>query len=390
MAIVILCPASTCSQLNSRKAKKCHYCGGGLTRDGRRMWYVARRIDGKLRRVKVGWSPTEEEAIVKEGQIISAKLRGDLGLLDRNAGVTLSELLDWYEKQPAVLARKSASDTLGAIRRVLAVLNPKRTISLLSSDTIAAYQTERLGQGIAEATINREVAALKGMLSRAAITVPPKISFNPLRHVQMLAEQNVRDVHQPRMVLAKLLRASAPWARRVFHFAGRHPTRRAEIESLDIREIDLAEGRVNLGAGRTKTGLGRSFPLHPLSRRIIAKGNVIAGAVWRLPNGRPVNTIGLRREFARAVKAAGLDRAVKQADSWTALRFHDLRHIAADLLISAGTDPHQVLAMGGWSTTQMLKRYSLAANQRAFNIRFQPVRQRTKREPTWQSSNTGS
>jgi hypothetical protein len=59
----------------------------------------------------------------------------------------------------------------------------------ISPDKIRAYQSQRLGEGAANATVNREVATLGRMLSLAVGA--GKLSRKP--RFQMLAENNVRQ-----------------------------------------------------------------------------------------------------------------------------------------------------------------------------------------------------
>jgi integrase len=56
------------------------------------------------------------------------------------------------------------------------------------------------------------------------------------------------------------------------------------------------------------------------------------GLVFATPLGTPIDPSNLRRAWARIVKAAGLDH----------LRFHDLRHAHATLMLQQGTHPKVV------------------------------------------------
>ena len=64
-------------------------------------------------------------------------------------------------------------------------------IPMITSDRIQAYVEKRLEAGAANATINRELAALKRMLHMGARQTPPKVDRVP--YINMLAENNVRQ-----------------------------------------------------------------------------------------------------------------------------------------------------------------------------------------------------
>ena len=78
-----------------------------------------------------------------------------------------------------------------------------------------------------------------------------------------------------------------------------------------------------------------------VERRLLL-GSAYAGEdlVFASPTGHPLDDSNLRRAFARTVAAAGLPR----------LRFHDLRHTAATLMLSAGVHPKVVSERLGHAT----------------------------------------
>src|SRR5262249_43752655 len=115
-------------------------------------------------------------------------------------------------------------------------------------------------EGAANATINRELAALKRMFSLAVRG--EKIHRAP--HIGMLHENNVRtgffEDHQYEAVLARL----PAYAQSVVTFAYITGWRvRSEVLTLQWRQVDFKAGRVRLDPGTTKNLEGRVFVMTP-------------------------------------------------------------------------------------------------------------------------------
>jgi integrase len=68
------------------------------------------------------------------------------------------------------------------------------------------------------------------------------------------------------------------------------------------------------------------------------------GFVFTTTVGTPLDGSTVTHRFQRALKAAGMRR----------IRFHDLRHSAASLLLAQGVHPKVVQEIGGWSNIQIV------------------------------------
>ena len=64
-------------------------------------------------------------------------------------------------------------------------------VRLITSDRIQHYITRRQKEGVANATINRELECLHRMLVLGSQCTPPKCG--PLPHIAKLREDNVRE-----------------------------------------------------------------------------------------------------------------------------------------------------------------------------------------------------
>ncbi len=76
---------------------------------------------------------------------------------------------------------------------------------------------------------------------------------------------------------------------------------------------------------------------------------------WVFPNpeGRPYSRVHIGRVFRKATKAAGLQD----------FRFHDLRHHGATMALNAGFTAPIVMALGGWKTERMMRRYAAVTDK---------------------------
>ncbi|MGH2827770.1 MAG: tyrosine-type recombinase/integrase [Actinomycetota bacterium] len=117
--------------------------------------------------------------------------------------------------------------------------------------------------------------------------------------------------------------------------------------SVDVRE-SMAEINGHLHVGSTKTGARRSVSLPKFLMRILSEhiGNYPSpqSFVFSAAEGGPLRRTFYRRHFKPAVARAGLDPG---------LRFHDLRHTCASLLIAQGAHPKEIQERLGHSTIRL-------------------------------------
>lgn len=76
---------------------------------------------------------------------------------------------------------------------------------------------------------------------------------------------------------------------------------------------------------------------------------------WMFPNpdGAPYSRVHVSRVFRKAARGAGLK----------GFHFHDLRHHGATMALNAGFTTPIVMALGGWKTEKMMRRYAAVTDQ---------------------------
>ncbi|HWI42213.1 MAG TPA: tyrosine-type recombinase/integrase [Nocardioides sp.] len=138
--------------------------------------------------------------------------------------------------------------------------------------------------------------------------------------------------------------------------------RAGELIALHTDDLDLAAGRITIRFG--KGGRGRVIPVGPATTQALQAYLVLRrdhpGAeespLWLGARGTRFRYDGLGRALRRRAKLAGID----------GFHPHKLRHTAAHRWLAKGGSESGLMAMAGWSRTDMLVRYTRAtAGERA-------------------------
>jgi integrase len=213
----------------------------------------------------------------------------------------------------------------------------------------------RLAAKAANATVNREVAALKRMFRLAEIA--GKVAQRP--YIPMLQEDNARkgffEAPESRAVLAGLPDALKAMAEVAYITGWRI---RSELLTRQWMHVDFEAGWIRLEPGETKNRDGRMFPLLPTLRVVLARQRAHTRAIERatgqvIPwvfhrDGRPIKHF--RRAWLTACKAAGVPQRIP----------HDFRRTAVRNLERAGVTRSAAMKMVGHKTEAIYRRYAIA------------------------------
>lgn len=138
--------------------------------------------------------------------------------------------------------------------------------------------------------------------------------------------------------------------------------RAGEVLTLECADLDLAAGRILLRRG--KGGRGRTIPVGPATVRAIRsylaerEHHRAAGdsQLWLGERGANFGYDGLNQALRRRAAQAGI----------AGFHLHKLRHTAAHRWLAAGGSESGLMAIAGWTRTDMLVRYTRArASERA-------------------------
>jgi integrase len=229
--------------------------------------------------------------------------------------------------------------------------------SLLSDITTANiedYRTERsmsmsrYGRKLSVATLNRELAAIKGMFTWAVKRKEIKIEKNPARSVTLVKENNGRTRYLSQEECNALLDdCPSVTMRSVVTLALNTGMRKSEILDLTWSSVNLRERYIELPD--QKNGECSTIPLNSTvldtlraTPRRLDSDYVFPGMI----SGEPF--CDLKRQFSKALRKAKLQ----------GVSFHTLRHTAASLLVMAGVDLTTVMAILRHKDYKTTLRYS--------------------------------
>ncbi len=240
---------------------------------------------------------------------------------------------------------------------------------------VEKWRSKRRKRGIAAATVNRDLGALKACLSRAVewgfIESNPLVAVKPskvdtrgrVRYLSEEEEHALRTVLRERDAAARAGRARANAWRKERGYAllpaipargyADHLTplvllaintglRRGELTSLTWADVDLQRKALTVAGSNAKSGKTRHVPLNKEAVDVLTR--------WQrqVPAGRLFDVVSVRKAFNAVLAEAGI----------TGFRFHDLRHTFASKLVMAGADLYVVRDLLGHASIAMTERYA--------------------------------
>jgi integrase len=219
----------------------------------------------------------------------------------------------------------------------------------LTSDQVVEYARRRRTEGAANASINRELAALKRMYKLALKSGRLKL----VPYISMLKERNVRKGFLRDADYDALARETAKtglWLRALFELAYTYGWRKSELTKMRVAQIDIAEGTIELNPGETKNDQGRVVEMTRSVRDLLGQcitGKEAGDLVFTRANGKPVGNF--RRAWARACRDAGV----------AGLLFHDLRRSGVRNMRRDGISEKVAMGISGHKTRSVFERYNI-------------------------------
>lgn len=221
-------------------------------------------------------------------------------------------------------------------------------------ERLDAYIALRRNEHAANATINRELAALRRMFRLG-------VKAKKLAHrldVEMLHEDNVRTGFFERdtfeAVLKHLPEDEQPVAEVAYITGWRVPT---ELLTRQWRHVDFTNGWLRLEPGETKNGEGRMFPLFPNLRAVLERQKARTLAVERA-TGQIVPWVFHRNSKPIKSLYGAWRTACKDAGS-PGMLMHDFRRTAVRNLERAGVSRSAAMKMTGHRTEAVYRRYAI-------------------------------
>lgn len=239
-----------------------------------------------------------------------------------------------------------------------------QSVNALTGQDIKGYCRHRKEQGVANATINRELAAVSSAINYCNREWEWGLP-NPVKG-RMLKE----PPHRERFLTTREAGRLISKARELRHgdvladfieIAVHTGCRRGELLGLEWSRVDLARGKesIILNARHTKSGKPRVVPLNntaigAMRRRLAFRTEHAPESPWVFCRRSGQQVKSLRNGFEKAAEMAKLED----------LRIHDLRHTAASWLVSHGVPLEVVKDLLGHSSIMMTERYAHLAPHR--------------------------
>jgi integrase len=316
----------------------------GIFKRGNIYWIRYAGIDGRIIRESTGSTKFRdaEALLIQRKQAVK---EGKQPVIKRIANYTFNELaeqyLQWAKRQRSFKSKvyfiKQLSEAFGHL--------PLRRFNTM---LLEQYQTERLQKGNKPATVNRLLATLKHMITKAVEwDMVEEETLKRVRKVKSLEENNKRLRYLTKEECQNLINACDKHLKPIVICALNTGMRKSEILNLKWDNVDLKHGFILLD--RTKNGERREIPINDTLRMTFDSliRRIDTPYVFYDPStGKPYQDI--KRSFHTALRKAGIRD----------FHFHDLRHTFASHLVMAGVDLTTVKELLGHKTLAMTLRYA--------------------------------
>lgn len=272
-----------------------------------------------------------------------------LGFLDHTTFA--DEAKFWLETRGRIFSKSHTIKVKGILREILPQLG-KLKPDRFHHGFLTEFQARQLREGLANQTVNHKIQVIKAILKHSFDC--KRIAFNPALGFRML-KANTQDIdfwdrEESEEFLgftnAKYPPGSAErWVHVVYMTALNTGMRAGEIWGLrrpdpksisDVIRVDRQFDRSIQAMGQTKGKAARNVPCSPILASEIRellyrtdRPNTATTLFYHQETGSPIcHEVFIRRYFKRDLEASGVRE----------LRFHDLRHTAATLMIDRGVD----------------------------------------------------
>jgi integrase len=206
-------------------------------------------------------------------------------------------------------------------------------------------------QGLSNATINRDLAALRRAFNLAFRAGKiQKVPFFP-----HLKEASARSGFVEEPLYNKLAsQARELWLRALLATAYTFGFRKGELLNLRVRQVDFLNRPIRLNAGETKSGKGRTVRMTQdtcILLQASVSGQGPDDYAFTRASGKPV--VGFRKRWEKLTADTGCPD----------LLFHDLRRSAVRNMVSHGVSETVAMKISGHKTREVFERYNVTSEK---------------------------
>ncbi len=322
---------------------------GSIYKRGKVYWVQYYRMGKPYRESTKSKKECDAKRLLKkrEGEISEGKLPGIY--FDR---VKFDELSEDFLRDYRINNRKSLNRAEQSTEHLKRYFEGYR-VTDINSPKIEGYIESRLDEGAANATINRELSALKRMLNIGARQTPPKVDRVP--YIPMLKESNIRKGFFEHGEFVVLRDELPEYLKGFVTFAYKTGWRMSEITDLTWPKVDRDNGIVRLEVGETKNDEARTVYLDEELQEVFngqweARGKSRKLTPYVFPN---IAGTGRISDFRGSWKTACKDAKIGHR------LFHDFRRTAVRNMVRALIPEGVVMKISGHKTRSVFERYNI-------------------------------
>jgi integrase len=325
---------------------------GSIKQEANGRWRVTIDIPGKngARKQKKQRFDTKEEALDFQLEMNYALMKGTY---KEPAKIVYKDYLqDWFSTKKKSIGTQTAKVYKDHLEGKIVPFLGNLPLSELTVLNIQAFINSLSEQGLSSSTVKKTFEIIRNSLEYAVDF--EILEKNPAKKVKLpKANKKEMTVWNEEEVNRFFKVAKEDPLFIVFHLALTTGLRQGEVLGLRWKDVDLEKGMLNvrqtlshdgktfINGAKTKSSL-RTVNLSQMTAKIlksrkimIAKEKLSIGAAYQdfdliacTQHGTPLNPANVRRTFNRIIKVADVPK----------IRFHDLRHTHATLLLSKGVN----------------------------------------------------
>ncbi|HXG50992.1 MAG TPA: site-specific integrase [candidate division Zixibacteria bacterium] len=308
------------------------------------VWHIAYYHRGEELRESCH-STEERDAIRLLKKRVQDLGRGVVGT--REERVTFERLAEDLKNDYLVNRKRSLRSVELSLSHLANFFGGDRAVHI-TTDRIRAYIAQRQSQGAANASINRELAALKRAFTLAQQA--GRLSSRP--YIPTLEENNARQGFLDHGSFLRLKQHLPESLRDPVAFLYHSGWRVSEMRQLEWRDVDLPGGVIRLRPETSKNKEARLLPIAGPLVEIIERAHrarrLDCPFVFHV-GGKPIGDF--RKAWRSACVAAGLGGLI----------VHDLRRSAVRNMIRAGIAEKVAMSLSGHKTRSVFDRYHIVS-----------------------------